>query len=172
MEAAEAAMAANAQGKFYAMHDKIFAAQQNLNRATFEKYAQELGLNMAKFKADMDGHKQKDQIEADSKAGTSIGASGTPAFFINGRSLSGAQPFEAFKAVIDEEIKHADELLKKGTPLDKLYDKIIASAAAAPAAAPAAAEPPPEKVEIAIGDAPFKGPKNAAVTVLEFSDFQ
>ena len=125
MPAAEAAMAANAQGKFWEMHDKIFGDQAHMERADFEKYAQQLGLNMARFKADLDSHKYKEQIEADSKRGSAVGASGTPAFFINGTPLTGAQPFESFKAAIDKEMKHADELLKKGTPLAKLYDEIL-----------------------------------------------
>ena len=169
--AAEAAMAANAQGKFWEMHDKIFANQAQLDRATYEKYAQELGLNMAKFKADLDGEKYKDQIEADSAAGTKIGASGTPASFINGRSVSGAQPFDAFKSVVDAEIKHADELLKKGVTMDKLYEKILADAASAPAPA-AAAAPPAEHQDVQVGSAPVKGAKNAPVTMVIFSDFQ
>jgi protein-disulfide isomerase len=127
MEAAEAAMAANAQGKFWAMHDKMFANQQALDRAALDKYAQEIGLNMAKYKAAMDQHLYKQQIEADSKAGSAVGANGTPAFFINGQSLSGAQPFDSFKKVIDQERDKADALLKKGTPLDKLYEAEMAA---------------------------------------------
>ncbi len=169
-EAAEAAMAANAQGKFWPMHDKLFANQQALDRASLEKYAGELGLNVPKFKADMDAHKYKDQIDADSQHGTSIGANGTPAFFINGQSVSGAQPFESFKAVIDRELKHANDLLGKGTSMEKLYDTILSSLAAAPA--PSAAPAPAEHVDIDPGDSPSKGPKNAPVTVLIFSDFQ
>jgi protein-disulfide isomerase len=173
MEAAEAAMAANAQGKFWPMHDKIFENQQQLDRANLDKYAQDVGLNMAKYKAAMDGHSYKSQIEADSKAGNAVGANGTPAFFINGVPLSGAQPFEAFKKVIDDEMKHADELIKKGTPMDKLYEAELASAKApAPAAAPAQPGAPTGPVEVAVGDSPIKGPKNAPVTLMEFSDFQ
>jgi protein-disulfide isomerase len=106
--AAEAAMAAGAQGKFWEMHDKLFANQQQLDRATFEKYAQELGLDMAKFKADLDANKYKDAIDAESKEGTAVGVNGTPAVFINGRKISGAYPFETFKKIADE------ELAKKG----------------------------------------------------------
>jgi protein-disulfide isomerase len=127
MEAAEAAMAANAQGKFWQMHDKLFANQQALDRPSLDKYAQDIGLNMAKYKAAMDQHLYKQQIEDDSKAGTAVGASGTPAFFINGQSLSGAQPFDSFKKVIDAEIAKANELVKKGTPMDKLYDAELAA---------------------------------------------
>ena len=127
MEAAEAAMAANAQGKFWQMHDKMFANQQGLDRASLDKYAQEIGLNMAKYKAAMDQHLYKQQIEDDSKAGAAVGANGTPAFFINGQSLSGAQPFDAFKKVIDAELAKANELTKKGTAMDKLYDAELAA---------------------------------------------
>jgi protein-disulfide isomerase len=170
MEAAEAAMAANAQGKFWPMHDKLFANQQKLERADLDKYAEEVGLNMSRYKAAMDQHQYKNQIESDSKAGTGWGASGTPAFFINGQSLSGAQPFDSFKAVIDKEIQHADTLLKGGVSADKLYEKILETMPKdAPAAAAAA---PPTHVDVAVEDAPVKGPKNAPVTILEFSDFQ
>jgi len=127
MEAAEAAMAANAQGKFWQMHDKLFANQQALDRPSLDKYAQDIGLNMAKYKAAMDQHLYKQQIDDDSKAGTAVGASGTPAFFINGQSLSGAQPFDSFKKVIDAELAKANELVKKGTPMDKLYDAQLAA---------------------------------------------
>src|SRR5262249_38777125 len=58
--AAEAAAAANAQGKFWQMHDKMFANQQALDRASLEKYASEIGLDVAKFKSDLDGGKYKD----------------------------------------------------------------------------------------------------------------
>ena len=127
MEAAEAAMAANAQGKFWQMHDKLFANQQALDRPSLDKYAQEIGLNMAKYKAAMDQHLYKKQIEDDSKAGNSYGANGTPAFFINGVPLSGAQPFDSFKKVIDAELAKANDLVKKGTPIDKLYDAELAA---------------------------------------------
>jgi protein-disulfide isomerase len=169
-------MAANAQGKFWQMHDKLFENQQALDRPALEKYAQEIGLNVGRFKADMDGHKQKDEIDADSKRGNEVGANGTPMFFINGQPLSGAQPFESFKSVIDAEMKKADEQLKKGTSMEKLYDAILASLPSAPppGAAPPqqAGQPPPEHVEVDPGDAPSKGPKSAPVVLLEFSDFQ
>ena len=94
LPAAIAARAAGEQGKFWEMHDKLFANQQTWIAPTYEKYAQELGLNMGKFKAALDAQKGKEEIEADAAAGGKIGARGTPAFFINGKFLSGAQPFE------------------------------------------------------------------------------
>ncbi len=176
-EAAEAAMAANAQGKFWAMHDKLFQNQQKLDRASLDRYAGEIGLNMAKYKAAMDKHLYKDQIDADSKRGNEVGANGTPTLFINGQTITGAQPFDNFKVVIDKELKHADELLQGGTALPKLYDTILASIKTPPAPPPGAAQAggagePAGPVKVEVGDAPTKGPKMAKVTILEFSDFQ
>ena len=103
--AAEAALAANEQGKFWQMHDKLFANQQALDRPNLEKYAEELGLNMTKFKAALDSGKFKDKVDSDAKEGAAVGATGTPTFFINGTKVVGAQPFDAFKTVIDTELK-------------------------------------------------------------------
>jgi protein-disulfide isomerase len=124
MDAALAFQAANRQGKAWAMHDKLFANQSALTRSDLEKYAKEIfGMDAAKFAKDMDDPKTKEEVQADSKLGTSVGAAGTPTFFINGRQIVGAQPFEKFKAIIDDEIKKADELIKAGTPLADVYKK-------------------------------------------------
>ncbi|HVU52107.1 MAG TPA: thioredoxin domain-containing protein [Polyangia bacterium] len=177
MPAAIAARAAKDQGKFWEMHDKIFADQQHMDRPTYEKYAQELGLNMAKFKAALDSEKGKELIKADSDSGAKIGARGTPAFFINGKFLSGAQPFEMFKAKIDDELKNAEAMVAKGTPKAKVYDVLMKEAKTeVPAAPAAAAEKGPEEdktiFKVADGSSHSKGAKNAALDVVIFSDFQ
>lgn len=102
--AAEAAMAAHAQGKFWQMHDKLFQNQQALDQAALEKYAQDVGLNVAKFKSDVEAKKFKATIESETKEGQAVGVNGTPAVFINGRKISGAYPFETFKKIADEEL--------------------------------------------------------------------
>ena len=174
--AAEASLAAKEQGKFWEMHDKLFQNQQAIDRASLEKYAAELGLNMAKFKAALDSGKWKDKVDAEMKEGNKIGANGTPAFFINGKSLSGAQPFEAFKAKIDAAIAEVDAMLKKKRiPLRAVYDEIMKDAKEA-------AAPPPSKggdeeddktvYKVDPGNGPSFGPANAPVTIVEFSDFQ
>jgi protein-disulfide isomerase len=127
MDAAEAAMAADAQGKFWPMHDKLFANQQSLDRASLDGFAKGLGLDMAKYKAVMDGQTYKDKIGDERKLGTSVGVNGTPAFFINGQFLNGAQPFSDFKRLIDAELEKADALLKAGTPPDGIYDAEMAA---------------------------------------------
>ena len=105
MPAAQASMAAHLQGKFWEMHDKLFANQQALDRASLEKYAGEIGLNVDKFKADMDSQKVKDLIAKDQADAQKAGANGTPTFLVNGRQLVGAQPVDQFKSLIDEELK-------------------------------------------------------------------
>jgi protein-disulfide isomerase len=173
MGAAMAFQAAARQNhdKAWALHDKMYDNFKTLGKPEIEKYAGEVGLNVAKFKKDWDDPKIKDEVEQDKKAGTAAGANGTPTFFINGREVVGAQPADAFEKVIDDELKKVDELLKKGTPLKDVYKKRIEEAAAAPP--PAAAPSAPEgKQNIKLGDAPVKGPANAKVTVVLFSDFQ
>ncbi len=100
--AAEAALAANEQGKFWEMHDKLFANQQALERADLEKYAQEIGLDMNRFKSALDTGKFKAHITKDQAEAAKAGAQGTPTFLINGTKLVGAQPVDQFKKLIDE----------------------------------------------------------------------
>jgi protein-disulfide isomerase len=102
--AAEAAACADEQGKFWPYHDRLFAAPSKLADADLKQAAVELGLDGPKFNACLDSHEPKARVDADVRAGQEAGVNGTPAFFINGRPLSGAQPFEAFKRVIDEEL--------------------------------------------------------------------
>jgi protein-disulfide isomerase len=102
--AAEASECAAEQGKFWPYHDKLFASPSQLGNADLKKHAAQLGLDTSKFDACVDSRKYKAQVETDAQAGEQAGVNGTPAFFINGRMLSGAQPFDAFKRIIDDEL--------------------------------------------------------------------
>ena len=177
--AAEASLAAHDQGKFWEMHEKLFANQNALERDKLEGYAKELGLNAGKFKDSLDSNKHKATIEADQKLARDLGASGTPSFFINGRSLRGAQPFDAFKALIDEELGKAKQMVSSGTPKGQLYAKIIEKGATeqkfvdGPAAEPSAAPDADKVYKIAAeGNFPVKGNPKAKVVIQQFSDFQ
>jgi protein-disulfide isomerase len=99
-----AAEAAHQQGKFWEMHDKIFEDQRGMSPEKYLNYASELSLDVELFKKDLASAKVKSRIDADSKDASKLGATGTPAFFVNGRFLSGAKPFEAFKEIIDKEL--------------------------------------------------------------------
>jgi protein-disulfide isomerase len=96
-----AALAAERQGKFWEMHDLIFANQHTLKRDNLLAEARSLNLDMGRFTADLDSADVKRQLETDKKEGEWLGVNGTPAFFINGTSLSGAMPMEQFQAAIN-----------------------------------------------------------------------
>jgi protein-disulfide isomerase len=115
--AAEAALAAESQGKFWEMHDKLFANRNNLKRDDLETYAGELGLDMTKFRRALDTRQYKERVDQDLVLVEQVGAKGTPAFFINGRPLPGAAPIEAFRAMVDEELSSDPKLAAKGMPL-------------------------------------------------------
>jgi protein-disulfide isomerase len=122
MPAANASACANAQGKFWEMHDAIFENNRELEDNHLESYAQKVGLNMKEWKACYAENRFKDEILEDQKTAGQLGARGTPAFFINGRFLSGAQPFGNFKALIDEELKKAKA---SGVPQGEYYEKNV-----------------------------------------------
>jgi protein-disulfide isomerase len=103
--AAAAAEAAHRQGKFWEMHDLIFANQRELNEAKYVEYAQQLGLDVDQFKKDSASAEVKKRVDEDAQEAAALGVTGTPAFFINGKFLSGAQPYQAFKAAIDQEMQ-------------------------------------------------------------------
>jgi protein-disulfide isomerase len=103
-KAAEAAHCAAEQGKFWEYHDLLFEKQDEIPTIDFAEPAKALGLELVSFQACLDSQKYKEKVERNYADGVKAGVSGTPAFFINGRLVSGAQPFEAFKAVVDEEL--------------------------------------------------------------------
>ncbi len=103
--AAEAARCAGEQGKFWEFHDKIYAGDSDATAPTMQLYAQQVGLDAAKFEACRSTRKYQSQVQADAAEGTKLGVSGTPGFFVNGRFLSGAQPLDAFSKIIDEELE-------------------------------------------------------------------
>jgi|DewCreStandDraft_2_1066082.scaffolds.fasta_scaffold33849_1 protein-disulfide isomerase len=109
--AAEAAACAHAQGKFWEYHDRLWKAE-DLSESGLKSLAKETGLDATKFDECLQKKPHTAAIDRDIEDGTAAGVNGTPAFFINGRMLSGAQPFEAFKQVIDEELKRAAEKKK------------------------------------------------------------
>jgi protein-disulfide isomerase len=124
-----AACAAQKQGKYSQMKDLIwekgYKANRNLSQENMDKLAKEVGLDIKKYKADMQSTECRKAISEDQAQLRKLGVGGTPTFFINGRPLIGARPIGQFKAVIDEELKKADQRLSKGTKLADYYQKFV-----------------------------------------------
>jgi protein-disulfide isomerase len=157
------------------MHDKLFIDTKKIKRDNLDTYATELGLDMAKFKKALDSRKHKKTWQAEAKLSAKYGARGTPGFFINGILLSGAQPFPAFKKHIDAEIKAVDALLKKGVKADAAYAtrlKANLKEGKSPAKKGGRRGDDNARYKVPIGKSPMKGPADALVTVVEWSDFQ
>ena len=104
-KAGEAAACAGDQGKFWEMHDRLWQAAGKLEVPELKKYAAAMGLDSARFDKCLDSGERAEAVAQDLGSGAGWGVSGTPAFFVNGRPLVGAQPFEAFQQVIDDELQ-------------------------------------------------------------------
>ena len=104
-KAAEAAMCAGDQGKYFDMNRKIFDNQDKIGVDDLKKYAKEIGADAKKFDKCLDGGAHAKDLDASAAKGASVGVSGTPAYFINGIMISGAQPYESFKDLIELELK-------------------------------------------------------------------
>jgi len=103
-KAAEAAHCAGEQGKYWEMNTVLFNNQSTLEVAKLKEYAKEVGLNQAKFDKCLDSDKYAKKVDENQAYGASVGVSGTPAFFINGINISGAQPLDNFVVIIDGEL--------------------------------------------------------------------
>ena len=126
MPAAIAAEAAGRQGKFWQMHARLFEHQKDLTPERFRSLAKALRLKLRRFDSDLEDAGLVERITAEQAQGVSLGARGTPAFFVNGRFLSGAQPLENFQQLIDEELAKARVLVDRGVPRMQVYEVTIA----------------------------------------------
>jgi protein-disulfide isomerase len=107
MDAARAARCAADQNKFWQFHDALFADQAKLSANDLKQTATAVGLDRTKFNGCFDSGGHNAGIQQDVAEGSSLGVTGTPTFFVNGRELVGAQPPPKFDEVIDEELARA-----------------------------------------------------------------
>jgi protein-disulfide isomerase len=176
---AEAAMAVfNIKGSdgFWKFHDTAFKNQQGLSADNYEKWAIAAGADSAKFKAEIATKKPAKKVDEDHDLAKKVGVNGTPAFYINGVSLSGAQPFDKFKAVIDEELKKANAKIAAGTPKERVYVEMSKeNKKNAPPPKDDDDEPAEDNktaFKVPVGNSPVQGDAKALVTIVVFSDFQ
>jgi len=106
-KAAEAAQCAGDQGKYWEMHEKLFANQKALTVGDLKGHAKAVGLDAGKFDKCLDSGDKAKVVADHRKAGEKVGVTGTPAFFVNGYQLTGAQPIDAFREIIDQELASA-----------------------------------------------------------------
>lgn len=150
MLAHEAVLAAGAQGKFWEMHDVLFANQQHLTRADLVGYAKQIGLNLPAFEQALDRHTYLPVIESDLAEAKGLGVTTTPTFFVNGRRLVGPQGYAALEAVIAS-------VLAGVPPSQRVPEEIVASG-------------PTQQINLE--NAPTRGLASAPVSLVEFSDFE
>jgi protein-disulfide isomerase len=177
--AARVVFMAKGNEAFWKMNEKLFAGQSQLSDESYKKWAAELGVTAADFeKYGKDAEAKVKQNLADAQK---LGIQGTPNFMIDGEALTGAQPVDKFKAVIDAHLKKAAELKGKGTADNQLYVELTKSYFQQPKAPEAPQEEPddPTVWKVELGDAPIKvgtgadpSKKAALVTIVTFSDFQ
>ncbi len=177
-EAAAGVFALKGNDAFWKFHDTAFKNQSALSRASYETWAQASGVDMAQFKAGLDSHKWAAKVEKDDAVSTQAGISGTPAALVNGVLVSGAQPFDKFKAVIDQELTKAQAKIASGTPKNHIYVVMSTENKKNAPAQPAADKGEDKKEDtttvfkVPVGNSPSLGNPNALVTIIEFSDFQ
>jgi protein-disulfide isomerase len=172
--ASEATLAAAREGKFWQMHDRLFA-EPGLNRAKLEEHASKLGLDLARFRQALDERTYAEQVQADLDLSDKLSIANLPQLFINGRPQPRDQvSSEALEARVKEELESTKQLLKQGVPAEGLYASLIANGLEG-IPEPGLAELPPlpqGTYTVDIGNSPVRGPKDAPITLITFSDFQ
>jgi protein-disulfide isomerase len=173
---AEAALAANAQGKFAPMHARLFGVHGRVDRAAVEVIAREVGLDMIRFRGDLDAGTFRPVVERDVADAVQLGVSGTPTFFVNGRPVHGNQPLKVFVDTVGEELARAQQVAATHPP--DLYEALVADGKPV-ADAPSDINNDQPELD---GNSAYRvglglpghaiGPADAAITIVEFADFQ
>jgi protein-disulfide isomerase len=176
-EAATVAFGLHGNAAFWAFHDRAFGNQSALNVANFSEWIKDSGVDADAFTNALESHRFSGKIDQDMALAVKLGANGTPAFRINGVTVSGAQPFEKFKEVIDAQLVEAATVAMDGIPASEVY-AVLTNRHQSSEARVAPREKEPEerdtavwKVPIAVDD-PVRGPNDALVTIVTFADFQ
>lgn len=185
LPAAVAALAAHRQGRFWPLHNKLFANQRALGDSDLERYAREVGVDITRWQADRQDVALRRQVLNEQRAAVALGLGGTPGFLINGRKLSGAQPFAGFEKIIEAELDATAKLRASGVAPEAIHERRVRANLASKADvywnSLVLGRPAPRqkrtfsdvvwKVELS-GHEPTLGPKHALVTLVIFTEFQ
>lgn len=187
LPAAKAVTAALKQNKYWEYYDKLWENNKDLQDEDLERYAQEIGLNVEQWKKDKEDPALIAGIDKSARMAQALGASGTPAFFVNGEFISGAKDTKEFKTIIDTHLAKADKLVARGVPVEKVHalltkkvvegkylDYVIMGKEAPKPQAEGGGEKgtlAKKAVEIPVSDSPRQGTGDKVV-IVEFSDFQ
>jgi len=119
--AAMASVAAHQQGKFWEYHDLLFQNQSVLDILSLESYAEKLGLNLSRFKKDMKNPVLVKRVDEEGQFAKSLGASGTPAFLVNGRIQVGWGSWNGFRSMVQREHSEVKKLLAEGKKIKQAH---------------------------------------------------
>jgi protein-disulfide isomerase len=171
---ADAVLQQAGSAAFFQFLDLAFDEQLKLGDEALSGWVARLGLDPKAVFSRAESPETNAKIERDIALASSVGANGTPAFRINGRTLTGAQPLDSFTSIIDAELAAASELRKKGTPAEAVYRTRVAANFVAPKPQPEDDESDQDLViwKVPAKGAPAIGPSDALVTIVEFFDYQ
>jgi protein-disulfide isomerase len=169
-DAAEAAVAAQRQGQFWRYHDQLFAYQRALGPEDLQAHARRVGLDVERFDRDRLSDEVLATVDQDEERAVGLGVKGTPTFFFNGHRVVGTQPMDVFEQAFERAARDADLAIAAGVPRTAVYQALLDTFARVDPTAPGRA--------IVVGgvpvaaDDPCRGPLQARVTLVEFTDFE
>jgi len=167
-------MTAGGNEAFWRFHDRAFADQSALTDESFASWALDSGVDMVKWRAAVLSRESEARVDTSIVIAKEAGVRGTPAFFVNGILLSGAQPLDKFVEVIEAQKIAARDAVAAGTRPEDVYAKLSRQnkAKAPPPKDESAAKDETTVWRVPVGTSPSRGPLNAPVTIVEFGDLQ
>jgi protein-disulfide isomerase len=177
-DTAMAVYAAGGNGPFWKFVNLVLANQSTMGGSSYDAWVQQAGVPELAVRNQLATGAPSAKVDADAKLAKEVGANGTPTFFLNGVTITGAQPFSRFAEVMDSELKRAQQALAAGASRPSLYAQLATEAFQKPAPTPTVPAAAPEEEDdkatfrVPIGSSPVRGKPTALVTIIEFSDFQ
>ena len=174
-DAAQAVLGLGGHRAFFAFVAEVYERQKELGPALVREAAQKAGVDPNEVERISALPEIRAQVDRQMALAGRLGVKGTPGFRINGVAVSGAQPYEKFRAIVDAELEATQRLLAQGVRPERLYSERVAKNFQKPerTATSQPSEAPDENTyRVTVGKSPVRGPKDALVTIVEFAGFQ